>query len=216
MPRRRTSRLRLLGPGAVACALALGLAACGGSGKPKSTTGAAVAAPVTSGTTTSSSTSTHTSGKAKKAKAKKQAKQAKGHGSSSHTTSTHTTSTTASHRNPSSSSKPKPSGPTYVKPLHARLIAPNHHPIANKPWPYTVIATDANGTPLPGTVDVQFTFQGVVVGHDTPRTHKLSGGRWHDELTYPPRAIGEPIALQLVVHTSIGSATINWPVVVRK
>lgn len=105
---------------------------------------------------------------------------------------------------------------TTAKKVHVMLDAPDHHPIAGKLWPFTVTATDANGHGLRGTVDVEFTFQGIVVGTDKPKTHQLSNGRWHENLTYPARAIGQPIDLQLVVHTPIGTKTITWAIDVRR
>jgi hypothetical protein len=104
----------------------------------------------------------------------------------------------------------------FTPPLHATLVGENHTPTANKPWPYTVTAVDAKGRPLSGMVTIEFTFNGTVVGHDTPPTHKITNGRWHDNLTYPAQAVGEPIALQAVVHTGIGSATLQWAIKVQK
>jgi hypothetical protein len=100
--------------------------------------------------------------------------------------------------------------------MHATLVGENHDPTVNKPWPYSVTVTDAKGRPLSGTVDIEFTFNGVVVGHDTPPTHPVRNGRWHDNLVFPARAIGEPIDLQAVVHTSLGSRTLDWPVKAKK
>lgn len=100
--------------------------------------------------------------------------------------------------------------------VHAVFTAPNHSPIVGKPWPYSVHVTDASGHPLSGTVKIQFTFSGQVVGTDHPPVHPVKRGVWHDTLTYPKAAVGEPITLQAVVHTSAGSVTLNWPVTVRQ
>lgn len=99
--------------------------------------------------------------------------------------------------------------------VRARLIAPSHSPIANKPWAYTVLARDASGRPLTGTVDTQFLFSGQVVGRETPPTHRLTHGRLYDVITWPPRAVGEPLTLQAVVHTAAGTVSLDWPVSVR-
>jgi hypothetical protein len=100
--------------------------------------------------------------------------------------------------------------------MHATLVGENHHPTVNKPWGYTVTVTDANGRALSGTVDIEFTFNGVVVGHDTPPTHPVKAGRWHDTLQFPADATGQPIDVQAVVHTTLGSLTLDWPVKVKK
>jgi hypothetical protein len=94
-------------------------------------------------------------------------------------------------------------------------VGANHHPTTNKPWSYTVTATDANGRPLPGTVDTEFTFNGVVVGHESPPIHPLVGGQLHGLVTWPADSAREPIDLQVVVRTPIGSVTLDWPVVPR-
>lgn len=96
------------------------------------------------------------------------------------------------------------------------LHASNHTPTVNKPWSYSVKVTDAAGHPLSGTVDIEFAFDGQVVGHDTPPTHPVTAGGWHGTLTFPPQSIGQPISLQAVVHTSAGSITLDWPVKVHK
>lgn len=201
--RRRTTGARRILLTASALALASGLAACGSS-KSSSTTStpSATVASTTSSTTTASSTTHRSKTKTHKKKTTT---------STSHTTTTHPSSTTthtSSHTTTTSSSTTV----AYVRPIHATLVGENHRPIANKLWPYTVTATDANGRPLTGTVDVEFTFSGTVVGHASPPTDPLKDGRWHDSLTFPSRAIGEPIDLQVVVHTQIGSVTLDWPV----
>lgn len=100
-------------------------------------------------------------------------------------------------------------------PVHAALTGENHAPVAKQLWSYSVRVTDASGHPLNGSVAIQFTFEGNVVGHDTPPVHPVKNGLWHDMLTFPNQAIGEPLELQAVVHTAGGSVTLNWPVTVR-
>jgi hypothetical protein len=94
------------------------------------------------------------------------------------------------------------------------LHAENHTPTAGRLWPYTVLA-EANGRPVSGTVRIQFVLGGLIVGTDHPPVHPIKHGRWHDLLTFPKAAIGHPIAVQAVVQTSAGSATLNWPVTVK-
>jgi hypothetical protein len=69
---------------------------------------------------------------------------------------------------------------------------------------------------MPGTAYTEFTFAGQVVGHETPPTHPLKGGRLVDTVEFPPASVGQPIALQVVVHTNLGSVTLSWPVKVKK
>ncbi len=83
-------------------------------------------------------------------------------------------------------------------------------------WPCTIKVTDAAGRPLSGTVDVEFVFAGQVVGHDKPPTNRVENGVWHDVLTYPAESVGEPLALQAVVHTSQGTVKLDWPVSVKR
>ncbi len=101
-------------------------------------------------------------------------------------------------------------------PVHATFTGPNHNPKVGQPWPYSVHVTDPAGHPLSGTVRIQFTFGGQVVGTDPPPVHPIRAGRWHDNLTYPKAAIGQPVTLQAVVHTSAGSVTLSWPVTARQ
>jgi hypothetical protein len=100
-------------------------------------------------------------------------------------------------------------------PVRGTLNAANHDPKVGKNWAYTVHVTDAAGKPLAGTVDIEFLFGQQVVGHDTPPTHPLKHGRWHDYLNYPPPAAGQPLTFRAVVHTRLGSITLDWPVKVK-
>jgi hypothetical protein len=75
---------------------------------------------------------------------------------------------------------------------------------------------DASGRPLSGTVDIEFAFGGQVVGRDTPPTHPVRNGRWQDNLKFPGAAIDQPLALLAVIHTRLGSITLNWPVTVQQ
>jgi hypothetical protein len=100
--------------------------------------------------------------------------------------------------------------------MRATLHGDNHAPTVNKHWHYSVLATDASGHPLSGTVDTEFALGGQVVGHETPPTHRLSSGRLNDAVTFPAQAVGVPLALQVVVHTHLGSVTLSWPVKVQR
>lgn len=101
-------------------------------------------------------------------------------------------------------------------PVRGRLTGDSHAPKVNANWRYTVTATDASGHPLSGTVTTEFTFGGQVVGRETPPTHPLKNGELHDTIQFPAAAVGQAIALQVVVSTPKGSITLDWPVTVRK
>ena len=101
-------------------------------------------------------------------------------------------------------------------PVRGSLTAPDHTPIAGKGWPYTVKVSDPGGKPLDGTVDIEFLFAGQVVGRDPPPTHPLKNGSWHDVLTFPADAIGQPLTFRAVAHTSKGSISLDWPVNVKR
>jgi hypothetical protein len=109
-----------------------------------------------------------------------------------------------------------PTSSVSTGPVHGKLTADNHAPIVNKAWHYSVTVTDASGHPLSGTVDIEFVFGGTVVGRDRPPTHPVTNGRWHDTLEFPADAVGEPLTFRAVVHTRLGSITLDWPIVVRQ
>jgi hypothetical protein len=130
-----------------------------------------------------------------------------GGSSSSSTSPAHSTTSTSSTTQASGSGASVTTGP-----VHGALVGANHSPKIGAKWPYTVSVTDAAGQPLDGTVAINFTFGGEVVGHDTPPTHPLKNGHWHDNLKFPAQSLGQPLSLQAVVHTSKGSITLSWPV----
>jgi hypothetical protein len=101
-------------------------------------------------------------------------------------------------------------------PVRAALRGADHAPVVKRAWAYSIVATDASGHPLTGTVEVQFVYGGQVVGRDRPPTHQLTNGRWHDNLRFPSAALGIPLTFQTVVRTPAGTATLNWPVKVRQ
>ena len=126
-------------------------------------------------------------------------------------------------KSPTSSTKSHttstPSGPTSsvtTGPVHATFTAQNHAPTVGVLWPYSVRVTDASGTPVSGTVRIEFTFAGSVVGHDTPPVHPVKDGHWQDRLTFPAAAVGQPLTVQSVVHTAQGSVTLNWSIKVKR
>lgn len=197
--------------------LGFGAAGCGGGAATSSNVSQASASvPTTSATTSATTHATTTSSTHAKSGSHK-AKPKKAHHSSTSTSSASksTTSTTTSH----TTTTPKPHHtrpPAPVGPVHATLTAENHAPTVNRPWPYTVHVTDARGTPVSGRVEIEFVFSGQVVGRDTPPTHPLTDGRWHDVLKFPAQSVGIPLIVQAVVHTRVGSATLDWSVKVRR
>jgi hypothetical protein len=96
--------------------------------------------------------------------------------------------------------------------MRASLHGENHAPKINQPWHYSVLATDASHRPLSGTVDTEFVFGGQVVGHETPPTHPLSKGRLDDDVTFPGQSLGIQLTFQVVVHTPLGTVTLDWPI----
>ena len=107
------------------------------------------------------------------------------------------------------------STPTTTAAIHATLTGENHTPKVNQNWTYTVRVTSADGKALSGTAVTEFTFGGQVVGKETPPVHAIKNGVLHDSLQFPSQAAGQPISLQVVVHTNAGSKTLDWPVKVQ-
>lgn len=132
---------------------------------------------------------------------------------SSSSTSTAKTTAAAPSANPATATRPTVASGS----VHATLHGANHAPVANKNWAYTVHVTDASGKPLAGTVETDFVVSGLgVVGKETPAVHKLKNGTLSDTLQFPPDAVGHPITLVTVVHTSAGAVALGWPVNVSK
>lgn len=122
-------------------------------------------------------------------------------------------STTSTSKPAAASTGAKPVAPAAK--FHAVLTGQDHAPIATKPWHYTVRVTSLSGRPLAGTVETEFAFGGQVVGRETPPTHSLQNGLLIDHVTFPQQAVGQPLEVQVVVRTSAGSQTLDWPVHVK-
>jgi hypothetical protein len=116
----------------------------------------------------------------------------------------------------SSSTGARPGATSGSPAIRATFAAGNHDPTIIVNWPYTVTVRDAHGHPLSGTVFVEFTFGGGVVGHDPTGIHRLRDGRWHDTLNFPQRSVGIPLTVVAVIHTPIGSTKLLWPVTPKK
>jgi hypothetical protein len=96
--------------------------------------------------------------------------------------------------------------------MRAELHGENHTPKIGVPWEYQVQATNAQGQPLKGTVLAQFLFGGSVVGRQSPPTLPLKHGELTYKDTFPPDSKGFALTFQVVVRTSLGEVTLNWPV----
>ena len=106
--------------------------------------------------------------------------------------------------------------PVDTRPPHATLVGENHAPKVNQPWSYSVTVTDALGHPMSGTVNIEFALSGQVVGHDKPPTDPITDGHMHDTLKFPAEAVDVPLDVRAVVHTTLGSLTLDWPITVQR
>jgi len=95
----------------------------------------------------------------------------------------------------------------------AHLQAPNHSPIANKPWPITVTAT-RGGAKLSGSVRYQFVYAGQVVA--SRPGHSIIHGVCHDSLKFTSDSISIQLTLRVIVTTKFGTVDIPWAVKTRK
>jgi hypothetical protein len=100
--------------------------------------------------------------------------------------------------------------------MRAWLHAVGHAPKAGTLWNYRVLATDSGNHPLAGTTESEFAFGGVVVGRESPPRHSLKNGRLNDNITFPARSVGVPLTFQVVVHTHLGTVTLDWRVKAQK
>lgn len=105
---------------------------------------------------------------------------------------------------------------TPAQPIHATLVGENHNPTVNQPWHYTVTVTDAQGHGLSGTETTHYTFNGAVVGTEKPPNARFADGVYHDTIEFPSAAVGYPLDVQTVIHTGLGSATLDWPIEVQR
>ena len=93
----------------------------------------------------------------------------------------------------------------------ARLYAPGHQPRVGK-WSIKVTATRGRQK-LSGSVSYRYLFQGVVVS--TQPGGSFTRGVFRDTLTWPRRAVGHTITMQVVVRTRYGTDYLNWWIKVR-
>jgi hypothetical protein len=100
--------------------------------------------------------------------------------------------------------------------LRAALDAENHTPKVNQPWPYSLRVTNTSRQPMAGTVAVEFLLAGQIVSYDKPPTHRITNGLWQSTLKFPATAIGYPLTLRAIAHTSAGSITLDWRITVHR
>jgi hypothetical protein len=186
-------------------AAALTLGACGSSSK-SSTTNASLSTSSTSSTTTSTTTH-HKSTKHKTHKTTKTTKTTTSKTTTSKTTTSKTTTTTHTTTSHTTTTTAALKGP-----MKATLTGENHNPKINTKWSYTVTATDANGKPLSGKIETAFTYNGTVVGKESPYVHDFTDGKITNQVTYPAQSLNEPIAIQVTVITSLGTKVLSWSV----
>lgn len=100
-------------------------------------------------------------------------------------------------------------------PFVAKLYAPGHHPKADKRWPITVTARTYSRKPLSGHVSYEFLHGGQVVARRS--NYRFRNGRFHDAtFTWPKRAAGIALTLQVVVRTRAGTVRLPYAVRVRR
>ncbi len=201
-------------------AIALSLVACGASTNSNSTTGSTLGASATP----KAPPAQKSRSRAKQQKAAKQTGTPRAGSTTRHSTTkshspstTHsTTPTTTTPQATTTPRKPTRARPLYTRPIHATLVGQNHTPTVNKNWTYSISVTDAKGHKLGGTETTEYAFNGSVVGTEKPENVPFKNGYYHDTIQFPARAIGIPLDVQVVVQTSIGSVTLDWPIKVQK
>jgi hypothetical protein len=110
-------------------------------------------------------------------------------------------------------------------PFVAKLKTPSAQPRADRQWTITVTARSRSGKALRATAFYQFLFQGRVVSTQYPSPGKPPGtahkpyaflGRYRDGLLFPPRAVGIPLTLRVVVRVrGMGSSKLDKRIRVR-
>lgn len=195
--------------------LALGLSACGTSKRPTSTATTRTVAPATTPTTATTTTTTGTATTARPKRSKTRTQTATNPTPSTPTPAPMPT-TTRTIPATGGPTTPPPPTPTYTPPMRVTLVGQDHAPVVNQPWKYTVTVTDANGRPLSGTETTHYTFNGSIVGTEKPTDVRFTNGVYHDTIEFPPASLGYPLAVQITVHTVLGTATRSWTIKVKK
>jgi hypothetical protein len=107
-----------------------------------------------------------------------------------------------------------PSSPVAAPSLSVHLTTPPSEPEAGRLWPITVSARSSNGASVSGTVSYAFVFGGAVVARRPGGS--MRGGIFHDKLEFPPRALGYPLTLEVIVQAAGRRGSVSRPVSVRQ
>jgi hypothetical protein len=101
-------------------------------------------------------------------------------------------------------------------PFKATFSAPSHHPAVNKNWPITVIVTDLSGKRIAATLQMNVLLGSLQVGQiDNGKIYHFFG-RHHENITWPPSAVGHPLTLQAVVKAKGKTKKLLWAISVVK
>ena len=91
---------------------------------------------------------------------------------------------------------------------------PNHTPTINKKWPLRLTVTRGN-TKLSGSVRYEFLFAGTVVSKQPG--HKFTHGVYRDTMLFPPKSLGQPLTLRILVTVpKYGTEHIDWKITTKQ
>ncbi len=100
--------------------------------------------------------------------------------------------------------------------FEAKLVAPSHAPLVNKPWHIVVTVEDKAGKPLSATLRMNVLFAGRIVGRvDEGKIYRING-RHEQDITWPPASIGYALTFQAVVKADGATRKLEWRVKVRR
>jgi hypothetical protein len=101
--------------------------------------------------------------------------------------------------------------------LAAQLFAPTHHPKAATRWPIRIVARDAQGHDVRGTVRYAYLYQGQVVLRQDPKGKRSFSGQFRDShLAWSKRTIGLDLTFRAIVDTKLGQANLDYTVKVHR
>jgi hypothetical protein len=100
--------------------------------------------------------------------------------------------------------------------IHVTMTAENHHPVVNKNWTYSVKVTTAAGKKLSGTETTNYLYGGTVVGTEKPVNVRFKDGYYRNTIQFPSDAVGQPLTVDVVVHTKDGSGSATWSITVKQ
>jgi hypothetical protein len=102
-------------------------------------------------------------------------------------------------------------------PLTATLRPSSHTPKVNRNWPITVTAT-LHGKAAHATAKYEFLYSGQVVATQYPynNKHYHFTGHFHDNLVFPPSAVGQPVTLAVVIAAGGHQVSLDWAIRTKK